>query len=328
VTISALIAVAGACGGAGGWDLTPIEARHPHLSRHAGHRLADLAPSFWLTDEELLLFVCRWRDGEAVAVWTEGASEPERALLERALRALEGAVPGLVFELGSSGGPQGIEVAFEDLPGDGDEGGQSSALASGDTTADCRVDDVLGGPLLGDPLEARLESASVRVRRSRLDALGRIVPLERVELFAALLHELGHAIGYAAHAARGKTVMRLAPSEVRLQARPVLEGRRLDDPTLAALYAMPSGTVVRRDPLPEEARVMALVFTDLARREHWGTARSRAGQRSAEIWWGEPGARRVLRASRTTGRWPAYFSLRPNAAARDALRRSTRRPGA
>ena len=255
-------------------------------------------------------------------MWTEGATEPERALLEQALRAIEGAVPGLVFELGTSGGPQGIEVAFEDLPGG--EGGPSSALASGDTTADCRVDDVLGGSSLGDPLEARLESASVRVRRSRLDALGRIVPLERLELFAALLHELGHAIGYPSHAAWGKTVMRPAPSEVRLRAGPVLEGKRLDDPTLAALYAMPSGTVVGRGPLPEEARVMALVFVDLARREQWGSARSRAGQRSAEIWWGEPGTRRVLRASRTAGRWPAYFSLLPNAAARDALRRTSR----
>ena len=104
----------------------------------------------------------------------------------------------------------------------------------------------------------------MRIWRSRLDLLGRFVALDETELFAAVLHELGHAVGYASHTRRGYSVMRAAPGEVRLQARPALRGESLREPTLAALYALPSGSVLRRDPIPREAAATARVFADEA----------------------------------------------------------------
>ena len=119
--------------------------------------------------------------------------------------------------------------------------------------------------------------------------------------------------------------MRAAPSEVRLHVRRVLRGEPLRDPTLAALYALPSGTLLRRDPIDGPAWATARVFAELARSHAWGAPRSRAGQSSAELWWpATDGQRRVLRASRQGGGWPAGFELRANAAARTALRAVTR----
>jgi hypothetical protein len=286
-----------------------------------GHRLADLAPHFWLAGDELLQFSCRWSGKRAVPVWPLAATPDEMRVLARALAVLGEAVPGLELELVSNAvdaAGQGIAVAFADAPPEGAR--DPAAIGSGDAVADCRVDEPFGDGAVGASLRAQLDRASVRILRSRFDLLGRPVALDELELLAALLHELGHAIGFSSHPASGATVMRAAPGEVRLRVRPVLRGEPLRAPTLAALYALPSGTVLRRDPSGPTERATARVFGDLARRGAWGRAHSRAGEDSAEVWWpaGDDG-RRVLRASRA-GAWPERFALRANALARAALR--------
>jgi hypothetical protein len=306
----------------GGWDVRRIEQRYPEVAAHAGHRLGELAPHFWIAGDELLLFVCRWSGERPVRVWTQGATAAEARLLGRALAALEASLAGLRLELvATAGSAGGIAVAFQDAVAAGDP----AAIRSGDAVADCRVDDAFAGARAGEQLSAQLEAASVRILRSRLDWLGRVVALDELELFAALLHELGHAIGYSSHASGGPTLMRAAPSEVRLRARSVLRGAPLRDRTLASLYALPSGAVLRRDPLGPEVAATARVFADLARSGDWGRPRSRAGQDSAELWWkAGVGKRSVLRASRLGRSWPEGFSLRANATARAALRSALR----
>jgi len=303
----------------GGWDVRRVEQGHPSAVLPAGHRLGDLAPHFWIADDELVRFACRWSRERAVPVSVHGATPEEFRLLGLALGALEVAVDGLRFELGTAAARErGIAVAFEAATAAGDP----STAGSGDAIADCRVRDVFAGTRSGERLGAQLEEASVRIRRSRLDLLGRLVPLDELELLATLLHELGHAMGYSSHTRGGRTVMRLAPSEVRLQARAVLRGGPLRDDTLAALYALPSGTVLGRDALGAEAAATARVFAELAARSGWGQPLSRAGQDSAELWWRDhSGERIVLRASRLGGPWPEGFALRANAAARSALRK-------
>lgn len=303
---------------AGGWDVRRVEQRHADLALPAGHRLGDLAPHFWIEADELVLFACRWSRERPVLVWAHGATPAEGQLLARALAALEASVGGLQLELAATAATGGgIAVAFEDATATGDP----STVGSGDAVADCRVDNAFAGARSGERLRAQLEAASVRIRRSRFDWLGRPVALDELELLATLLHELGHAIGYSSHARGGPTVMQVAPSEVRLRAQSVLRGAPLRDPTLAALYALPAGTVLRRDSLGPEAAATARVFAELAARSGWGQPLSRAGQDSAELWWRErSGERIVLRASRLGSAWPGGFALRANTAARDALR--------
>jgi hypothetical protein len=316
----ALLAALGCVGGRGGWDVRALERANPGLDLPRGHRLGDLAPYFWIDDEELLLFACRWRNEALVEVRARDASPEETALLGRAVAALDAAVPGLALRLGDGGHPAQIEVTFADLPPG--RASDPGATASGDTVADCRVEEDFASGLRGGRLHAGLVSASVRVLRGRFDALGRPVPQEELDLFAALLHELGHALGFGSHASRG--ILQLAPSEVRLYVRPVFDGAALEAPTLAALYRLPSGTVLGRGPLDAQSRATARVFADLAARSGWGVPLARAGQRSAEVFWPVPGSgsRRVLRASRGQGRWPEAFALRANDAAREALRSS------
>jgi len=303
-------------------DLRALEEQYPAVAAQRGHRLAEVAPHFWVSGGELLLFHCRWAAGRAVPVAVAGATGPESALVDRALAALEDAVPGLVFERTDAlDARAGVALSIVGLPPSA--GPVARIPPSGEAAVDCRVEEPFGGVALSGPLRARLERASVEVLRSRYDGLGRVIPLSEAELLAVLLHELGHAIGYPAHARGGNTIMRANPWEVELRARAVMRGERLEEPTLAALYALPTGSVLARVPAAADVRVTARVFGDLARRQAWGSARSRAGQSAAEVWWSAPdGDRRVLRARRGAGRWPAGFVLHANAAARDALRRA------
>jgi len=311
-----------------GWvDVASLETRYPAVGEQGGHRLAEFGPHFWIAGTELLEFVCLWPEGEAIPVSLVGsATGAERRRVERAVDVL-GPVVGRSFVVeplaapGSDAPERGITVEFLDGPDPEDPGRMS--LTAGDAIADCQVDVPVAAAFGGPSLPARLVYASVRVRRSGADALGRVRPLGEVELLATLLHELGHALGYSTHSRGGETVMRLAPSEVRRLARPVAAGRPLHDSTLAALYALDSGAVVRRGPVPPQAITTLRVFEMLARTSHWSSAFTRSGARSAEVWWRSPDGERIaLIAPRPVrgATWPETFVLSANRAGREALR--------
>lgn len=323
VVVAALWALSGCRGGVTPWDVGALERETPGLLQHSGHRLADVSPHFWVSGGDLLLFLCTWPQDRPVPVALQGATEQEDALVSRALAALEGAVAGLAFErVPELVDGVGIELSIRDLPSPAQPRG--GIPPSGEATVDCRVEEPFGSDPVATPLAANLERGEVWLLRARYDPLGRVTPLSETELLAVLLHELGHAVGFGAHATWGDTLMRASPWEASLRAAAVLRGEPLEDPTLAALYAVPSGAVVRQVKLPARSAATGRVFGDLARRLGWGLARSRAGERSAEVWWrGGLGERRVLRASRRPGPWPEAFVLRANAAARDALQRVT-----
>lgn len=315
-----LAVLAAGCGTAvGPVDSGVLEARYPGVATQRGHRLTELGPHFWLAGDELLEFICLWPAGAAIEVSAEGTSA-ERKLLERALAAL-GPVIGRDFALRETRRARGLHVEFLEGPAPDDPARMS--LTAGDAVADCGVELETGAPFTAGVLPARLESASVRIRRARADGLGRVRPLDDVELLATLLHELGHALGYSTHSLGGETVMRLAPTEVRRMARSVAVGRPLRDATLAALYALPSGVVTARSPAPSEAITTLRVFSMLADRRSWGRPHTRSGTRTAEVWWPRTdGARVVLLARRPVAgvAWHASFALLANSAGREALR--------
>lgn len=318
-----LLTLIGCGAGHGGWDVRAAEQRYPAIAQQRGHRLGDLSPHFWIAGDELLLFHCGWPLDRPVRVEVAGASPSESELVDRALAALAGAVHGLDFERSDSlGAGPGIRLSIVDVPEP--EAGDRGIPPSGEATVDCRVDEPFGAARGEGSLRAQLERASVWVLRSRYDWLGRVVPLTELELLAVVLHELGHAVGFPSHAEGGATLMRAVPWEVTVQVRPVLRGEPLRDPTLAALYHLPSGSVLGRMPAGAAAAATARVFGDLSRRQGWGPIRSRAGQNTAEVWWdGAAAGRRVLSARRTLQPWPAGFVLRANGAARAVLREAS-----
>jgi hypothetical protein len=314
----------------GGWDVAALAVRHPQLQAIPGQRLGDLAPFFWLEGEELVSFACRWSSARPVPVWLEPAAKARwQPIVERALSSLEGAVPGLRFApLATSADDrswqerEGITI---ELLGGAAESTQSTEwtesterpLGSGDAVADCRIGS-LHGPA---QLDATLQRASVRVASVQADALGRPTPLSEVEVFAALLHELAHALGFAGHVGAGDSPLRLASGDVRRVGRRAWRGEPLDWPTLRALYAVPSGAILARSSVaPETARLARLLGVAVAAGgSGFEGPFARSGERSAEIFWRIAGVRYLLWARR--GSWPDDFELRPNAAAVSLLTR-------
>ncbi len=207
------------------WDLEGLERRHPALRGIAGHRLGDLTPYLLPTADTLTLFLCRWPDAARVSVSLPPDATPaERRALEAALVAWQGAGLGLRFE--PHEGP-GAEIVIRLAEG---------LLSYGaNTVAQCAVDpSALGESKRAGVLAARMVFASIQ--------LGRGDP----RLAGTLLHELGHALGFQGHPKRGESVMLHSTERVRLTGRRVLAGEPFSDAALRGLYAVPSGTVLRR----------------------------------------------------------------------------------
>jgi hypothetical protein len=261
-----------ACGG--GWDVGGLEERHPPLAALGAHRLGDATPYLLPLDGELTLFLCRWRTGRALRVSLPADAAPaERALLERALSAWQGALPGIAFERVAAPSEAEIEVAF----------GASAPARTAETGADCALDlEAAGEP---GALSAQLVAAHVWLRRSERDWRGRQVALTDEQLLGSALHELGHALGFQGHARRGRTVMLRSVDDVQLAARRLLGGEPFRDATVAALYRVPSGSVVERRTLPAGRTEQIDRLRSAARALRLAGPVVRVGDRGARITW-------------------------------------------
>lgn len=264
--------VALACGG--GWDVEALEARYPSLAAAGSHRLGDATPYLLPLDDELTLFLCRWRAEFPLRVALPSAATPaERALLERALSAWESAVAGLAFERVASASDAEIEIHF----------GTPDSRRSAETGADCAVDlEVAWG---GAVLAAHLVAAHVALRRSETDWRGREIALNEEELLGSALHEMGHALGFQGHARRGRTIMVRSVDDVRLAARRLLAGEPFRDAAVAALYRVPSGSVVGRRALPAGRTDPLDRLRSTARAIRLAGPVVRVGDRGARIAW-------------------------------------------
>ncbi len=278
-----------ACAGEG-FDLRALEARHPGLRALAPHRLADSKPYALPLGGELTLFLCRWPTQAPIPVSIAG--EPDAAQREAfaaALRGWEAAGLGVRFAPGE--GARGIRVRVRD----------DLVTSQADTVADCAV----GGPPAPTDHEvpgARLVGASIHVARAD------------PHLRETLLHELGHALGFQGHAARGSTLMLGREAEVLARARRVTDAAPPEDAALRALYAVPSGAIVARVPVSPAQTLPADRIRAVAAERGLVGPFARMGDRSGQLWWADRGGRRLaLRIEGALGalRRPSALRLVP-----------------
>lgn len=274
-----------------GWDVGALEERHPGVGDIADHRLGESIPYFALSTEGVALFLCRWETAEPVPVWwSADLPAEESAILTAALAAWEGAGLGVRFDPRTGEGEPPLEgIVIEIIEPDT----SLPATNTASTVADCAIpmevaaDGVDGGDARVD---AVLAYASIHLRRSLPDLVGRPVPLSSSELLGAAVHELGHALGFPGHVSGGGSILS-AHGQVdaaRRWGRRLEEGRSLEEPTLAALYAAPSGARVGWLPLSRSGLDPVRALTAVASSVGLRGPYTRVGSESARILWRDP----------------------------------------
>lgn len=303
-----------ACSG-GGSARDGLSLRHPELAAVKGHRLADTRPYYLPVAGQLTLFLCRWPDAALIPVaLPSDADAEERRQLEAALAAWEGAGLGVRFETttGDLDGA-GIEIRLRD----------DMLAYAANTVVDCAVDAEGIRPGV-DPLPARVVLASIHLAHSD------------PRLTGSALHELGHALGFQGHPRPSRRIRAQVPGEgsvmgrdteaVRLAGQRVLAGKPFAEPTLTALYALPSGTVVERLSLAPEATNVVDRMLQLGARGGLIGPLVRVGDDQGRIAWLDPnsGATASLRLqglNQARDR-PAKLSIEASARARRLLESS------
>ncbi len=301
----------------GGWDFRDLSRRYPALERIQGQRLADALPYFLPDEQGLSLFLCRWPTREAVTVLLpEDASVDELRALRGALAAWQGADLGIRFRETRSSGAQ---IEFRLLEADD---GAFDLARTGDTVVDCRVPSPSASGQPADRIDAEVVYASIFLRRANLDTLGRSQPLSIGRLAGEALHELGHALGFPGHAAIGRSVMVRTHEVVDHWGERVMDGEAFSDPTLKALYLVPSGAVIGRRSADPSASEDLQYFSASAEQGDWRGPYVRVGEKVAELFWRH---RSRGRAVFRVGDWRSVMKKRdriefvPNAEAETVL---------
>lgn len=240
----------------GGWDVDALRHARPAIAALEGERLGDMVPFPALALDEasrpptgrsapgktvdpaadpavehVSLVACRFAAPAAIRVRTAGPGWAD-APGAKALSALASAIEpfGLALRPVASGD---FEIGIEAFLADGPE----LPEGLGDTLVECDV-----APRADAPgVRGRILRAEVRMRRSGRDAVGRVRIARDEEWTGALLHELGHALGFAGHAAAGDSMLVRDEFTLRAIGRGVLRGEPLDDATLRALHALEPG---------------------------------------------------------------------------------------
>jgi hypothetical protein len=298
-------------------DVAQLAIRHPVLDAIDGHRLGDVTPYLLPVHGTLTYFLCRWPVAEAIRVSAPpDATFAERSEIELALRAWEDAGLGVRFAPESS--QADIEIRFTTDPTP--SGGPPRAA---NALADCAIGSSALETPPGDPIDARVVFASIHLSRTGRDAFGRQRPWSPEERVGALLHELGHALGFQGHAQRGETVMVSSVDDVRRAGQRLLAGQRFRDPTLEALYAVPTGAVVGRVPLAESRTRPVDRMTLVARSRGFGGPFAQVGDHVARLFWRDSRGTRyrlLLSSPKAAMRRPRELSVFPGPRAADLLR--------
>ncbi|MDJ0852201.1 MAG: hypothetical protein QNK04_27845 [Myxococcota bacterium] len=295
-----------------GLDWKQVEARHPTLAATGAGPLRSMRPYYLPVGERLTLFTCRWPDGALIPVELPAdATADEARKVHAALAAWEDAGLGVRFERRAL---QGVGVAIE-FPED------LFAYDAG-AVVDCAVEPrgIRGHT---DRLPARLVKARVRVARNDPRLVG------------TLLHELGHALGFQGHAPKAKgrgrrgsprargTIMRRDTELLREAGERVLEGEPFHDPSLAALYALPSGTVLGRLPISRERTRLVDRMLEIGLARGLVGPLVRVGDEEGRIAWLDPEngrvARLLLRGLEPALRDPERLEIEPSSRVRALL---------
>jgi hypothetical protein len=270
-------------------------------------------PYVWAKEGVVELSGCRWTLADPIPVALDPDATPEEAhLLDAALRAWEGALPGLRL-LRVDAGAAGIKVRFVAAPpprADGTRG-------TGRTVADCRLG-VAGA-------RAALVAASVEVARTAPpDWRGRERALGAEESAGALVHELGHALGVAGHARSADDPLCGTPEAARRAGARALAGETLASPSVAALYALAPGEVVATAHVDAWRTAELDRLARLARTNQLDGPYLRAGEEVGRIFWRDERGREwgfLVAGLAELARDPTQLLLLPEASTRGALPR-------
>ena len=281
-TLLVLVALVACVSPTGGWDSASFVALHPEIAEIRGQRIGDLTPYPAIVDGQVAMVTCRFvAEGRPIPIAVSGEGWPA-TWGERALEAVDAAVSAVEFDrrslpLDSPG------IHIRSLAAAGGTG--PAGLA--DTRAEC---DVGAEPSGETDVRGRLVHAEVRIRRRVLGtwALERAATAEG--WVGAMLHELGHALGFQGHAAVGDSLVQLEQSRLRALGRRVLAGGSVPAPNVRALYAVAPGTRLGVATLSAsaEAVVAAAVREISARTSTSGppiASRSVVGDRHARLAW-------------------------------------------
>ena len=269
--------------------MSALLASRPDVAAIRGQRIGDLTPFPALDGERVLLVACRFgADGPVLVGGRDASAHPE--WLARAVAAVDLAVSGVSLRLedeGESGDPgrSRIDIVAMDDPA------AEAPLGLADTLTECDV--ARRAPGRPD-VRGLLTRAEIRIRSTPRENAWRRAPLEAEEWIGALVHELGHALGFTGHPAFGDSLVLLEEGRLRAFGRRVLAGKRLPAPNLSALYALEPGqrlgeaqvTAAGRETI---GRLSALVE---ARSERLGPALgpfASSGDRAARLLWRWPG---------------------------------------
>jgi hypothetical protein len=277
--IAGWLLVAVACGKPG-WDPEAFGRRHEQVSGRDLRLLADIHPYALPTRGTLVLFLCRWPDGWPIPVSIPGdASDSERAVISQALTSWEHAV-GVHFRTVRESDDHQLEIRLVDGAGPAD-----APPPTATTAAECAVDPSALESPPGEVVPARITSATIRIRRARPNLIDEQVAHSEVEMLGALLHELGHALGYQGHTRKGGTVMVRTTGEVRRRGRAVRSGEIFRDAALEALYSVPNGAVLGRTALPDGLTSSVDRIADVAAARDLAGPLLRSGDESARMAW-------------------------------------------
>ena len=286
----------------GGWDVARLLEERPDVAAIAGARLGDLTPYPALLDGEIALITCRYAFPGAIRVRGGGPGWPPTWAHE-ALGGFEAGIPGVAFVELEVADPRPAEIVIRSLEEATAEGPRGLA----DTLTECDVrpaGSTTGGRSDGvrsgrGKVRGVLLRSEVRIRRTQPGVGQRVHRATREEWTAALLHELGHALGFVGHVTSGRSVLTRDEFLLREFARRAIRGEAVRMPSLEALYAVEPGRVLGRADLAPEARVALSRFRRrldemVALLGEGSGARASAGDRSALLVW----------------RWPSGETLR------------------
>jgi len=278
-------------------DVEALKHRYPAVASIREHHLWDTTPYLLPSGDSVTFFLCRWPTDSVIPVsMPPDASDEERESLESVMQAWEDAGLGIRFETGAPPGV-GIELRFIDT-----QPGETMTTHAANTVADCAVSPKVFGGEAGDVLPARLVFASIHLWRGGFDNLGRPVEHSQSQFLGSALHEFGHALGFQGHVRVGRSVMVKETDQVVRAGIGRDKGRAFSDATLRALYAMPSGAVVRRSPAKPYETAPVDRMAALAREHEFSGPFVRVGDVDGGlIWRDRAGTRFAIRVDDVRG---------------------------
>ncbi len=291
----------------GGWDDSALLEAEPQLAAIPGQRIGDMTPYPAIEDGRLLLVACRYAEGGPVPVSVSvlgsgsGAGTASQAGPGRvadwaalAIGAVGDAVPGVELTMLREGEwTPGLMRVIEIVSIEDPEAEIPYGLA--DTLSECDVSRTQDSR---NVIRGSLTRSEIRIRRLLRDQLGRARSASEAEWIGALMHELGHALGFAGHAAVGDSLVLLEESRLRALGRRALEGEPVPAPNLTALYSLAPGRILGEAEVSAQAREMMVAVEALVadRNARLGTATgpfASTGDQAARLVWRWAGGLRV-----------------------------------